>query len=78
MRCRIGMATDVSARVQRLKQDGIVPSRATYRTIKSDLTYEDANTLEIQMREACGPHCQGSPGGGHAPGKRWPVYRIDW
>ncbi len=78
MGCRIGVATDVAARVRRLKQDGIVPSRATYTTIKSDLTYEDANALEIQLREACGRHCQGSPGDGPVPGQRWSFYRIEW
>jgi len=78
MGCRIGIATDVADRVQKLKQDGIVPSFATYKTISSNLTYEDANAQEKKLRDDCGAHCQGRTGGGHVSGNKWFVYRIDW
>ena len=78
MGCRIGMATDVNARVKKLKEDGTVPQNATHYTIESGLTYEEANSREIEERDACGSHCEGSPGGGYVEGSVWSVYRIDW
>ena len=76
MACRVGMATDVAARVQRLKDDRIVPVRATYRTIESGLTYKQANAREQAIRERTG--CAGRSGGGYVAGRVWSVYRIDW
>jgi len=78
MPCRIGMATDVEKRVEQLKADGSVPIGATYRTLDSGLTYDEANARESDRRELCGPHCQGSAGGGYVSGRQWSVYRIDW
>ena len=78
MGCRIGMATDVAARVRQLKDDGTVPEKATYRTVKSDLTYSEANEKEIELRDKCGSHCEGRAGGGYKSGRVWSVYRIDW
>ena len=78
MGCRIGMATNVAARVNQLKADGAVPQGATYQTLDSGLTYSEANTKEIERRNACGPRCQGSAGGGYVSGRIWSVYRIDW
>ena len=78
MPCRIGMATNVANRVQQLKAQGQVPSKARYRTLVSGLTYKQANTEEIKRRNACGPSCQGQAGGGHVPGRVWSVYRVDW
>ena len=78
MGCRIGMATNVSARVQQLKDSGVIPYSATYRTLASDLTYDEANDQEVFARNYCGAHCQGQAGGGHVPGRVWKVYRIDW
>ena len=78
MACRIGMATDVAARVRQLKDAGTVPERATYRTLDSGLTYEEANKKEVARRDACGSHCQGQAGGGYKSGRVWSVYRIDW
>lgn len=78
MACRIGMATDVAARVRDLKRDGMVPSHATYRTLETGLTYQEANDREVARRAACGSHCEGNPGGGFVAGRVWSVYRIDW
>lgn len=78
MGCRIGMATDVAARVRKLKDAKLVPERATYRTLVSGLAYAEANTKEVALRAACGPHCQGQAGGGPKSGKVWSVYRVDW
>ena len=78
MACRIGMATDVARRVQELKDQRVVPSKATYRTLVSHLTYDEANAEETKRRTACGPHCQGRTGGGYVAGRAWSVYRIDW
>ena len=78
MACRIGMATDVAARVMQLKNSKTVPERATYKTLDSGLTYEEANKKEIARRAACGPHCQGQPGGGYKSGRVWSVYRVEW
>ena len=78
MACRIGMATEVAGRVQELKGSGVVPQRATYRTLVSGLTYKEANAEEIKRRNACGSHCQGQAGGGYVSGRVWSVYRIDW
>ena len=76
--CRIGMATNVAARVQELKSQGIVPQHATYRTLDSGLTYSEANVREASRRQTCGSHCEGSPGGGFVSGRVWSIYRIDW
>ena len=78
MACRIGMATDVAARVAQLKANGTVPANATYRTLKSGLTYSEANKEEAYRRTLCGPYCQGQAGGGFVGGRVWSVYRIDW
>lgn len=78
MGCRIGMATDVADRVRRLKDTNEVPAEATYRTLRSGMTYEEANTYENTARTNCGPHCQGHAGGGYVAGRVWSVYRIDW
>ena len=78
MACRIGMATNVAARVQQLKDEGTVPQSATYRTLDSGLTYREANAKEKARREACGWHCEGHAGGGFKSGRVWSVYRIDW
>ena len=77
MACRIGMANNVANRVKQLKDQGIVPSRATYRTLVSGLTYERANAEEARRRDACGPRCQGQAGGGYVAGRVWSVYRVD-
>ena len=78
MGCRIGMATDVAARVNQLKREGKVPQWAAYFTVESGLTYNEANTREKALRTECGPHCEGQPGGGYKTGPAWSVYRIDW
>lgn len=78
MGCRIGMATDVAARVRELKAGGMVPRNARYRTLDSGLTYSEANRREIARRDSCGPRCEGSLGGGFVSGRVWSVYRIDW
>lgn len=78
MACRIGMATNVAARVQQLKDAGIVPRIASYRILSSGLTYSEANQAEVSARQACGAHCQGQSGGGYVSGRVWSVYRIDW
>ena len=78
MACRIGMATDVASRVSQLKAQGTVPERATYRTLASGLTYDEANAREQESRQNCGRHCQGQAGGPYKAGKVWSVYRIDW
>lgn len=64
MACRIGMATDVEARVEKLKDDDIVPRRATYEIISnSPMKYREANETEEVLRRACGRHCEGKRGG---------------
>ena len=78
MPCRIGMATNVASRVNQLKKDGIVPQRATYKTLVSGMTYSEATAKEVELRKACGAHCQGSAGGGYVAGRVWSVYQIDW
>ena len=78
MACRIGMATDVAKRVQKLNDDGLVPDSATYRTLISGLTYKQANDEEEERRNACGAHCEGQAGGGFVSGQVWSVYRVDW
>ena len=78
MPCRIGMAANVALRVNQLKRDGSVPQGATYRTLESGMTYSEANAREVERRNECGVHCQGSAGGGYASGRVWSVYRIDW
>ncbi len=78
MGCRIGMATNVAARVQELKDEKVVPHGATYRTLASGLTYSEANAKEVSARNACGSRCEGSAGGGYKAGRVWSVYRIDW
>ena len=72
------MATDVVARVTRLKAFGVVPEAATYKTLDTGLTYAEANARESARRTLCGSHCQGSPGGQYVAGRVWSVYRIDW
>lgn len=78
MGCRIGMATNVATRVAQLKNDGLVPQKATPKTLKSGLTYEAANEKEKAARAACGSKCEGQSGGGYVSGKVWSVYRLDW
>jgi len=78
MGCRIGMATDVADRVRELKSQRLVPSHANYVVLASGLAYEDANHRERRERQACGPHCEGSPGGSYVSGNCWSVYRIIW
>ncbi len=75
------MSTDVAARIRRLKNEGTVPARAKYRTVKSNLTYEEANAEENDLRTGCllmGKKCEGHPGGAYKRGRVWSVYRIDW
>ena len=78
MACRIGMATNVAARVQQLKDERAVPGSAKYRTLDSGLTYREANAKEEARRTECGWHCEGQAGGGYKSGRVWSVYRIDW
>ena len=78
MGCRIGMSTNVNARVAELVQAGLVPSHAKYRTLKTGLTYDEANGHEVSERAICGPACQGNPGGQYVAGRVWNVYRLDW
>ena len=78
MGCRIGMATDVPARVRQLKDQGRVPEWAAYLVLESGLTYEQANTREKALRTDCGHACEGAAGGGYKSGPVWSVYRIDW
>ena len=78
MGCRIGMATNVADRVDELKDDGTVPQHATYRTLVSGLTYEEANAEEQERREKCGSHCEGACRRRYVAGSVWSVYRIDW
>lgn len=78
MGCRIGMATDVAARIQQLVNDGTVPGGARYGILRSNLTYEEATGLEASERAICGPYCAGHAGGGFVPGRVWSVYRVDW
>lgn len=40
---RIGMATNVSARVQQSEEAGVVPCSALYRILSSGLTYSEVN-----------------------------------
>ena len=76
--CRIGMATNVDARVAELKSQGEIPKHSSHYTIKKDLTYGQALNLEETKRKECGGHCAGSLGGGYKSGRVWSVYRIDW
>ncbi len=78
MGCGIGMATDVAARVNRLKDEGKVPQWAAWYAVESGLAREEANAMEKALRTECGPHCAGQPGGGFKSGRAWSVYRIDW
>ncbi len=78
MGCRIGMTTDVAARVRELKDEGLVPEQATHRILDECLTYEEANEKEEALRFACGRHCDGHSGGRYKGGRVWSVYRIDW
>ena len=78
MGCRIGMATDVPARVRQLKSRGAVPEWAAYLILESGLTYEEANERERALRTDCGFQCEGAAGGGYKTGPAWSVYRIDW
>lgn len=72
------MAINVPTRIGELKREGNVPSDAHYRTLRSDLTYEQANEYERAERKKCGSHCEGQTGGRRVPSARWSVYRIDW
>ncbi len=76
--CRIGMATDVEARISELKNAGTIPQKAIYYVLASGLTYKEANEMEKEFRELCGPHCQGHPGGGFKSGRVWSIYRANW
>lgn len=76
--CRIGMATDVEARISELKNVGTILQRARYYVLESGLTYNEANEKEKVYRENCGPHCEGHPGGGYKSGRVWSIYRADW
>ncbi len=76
MGCRIGMATDVAARVQALKRTRKVPEQARYKILKSGLTYNEAHDYEQRKRRETG--CDGSDGGLRKEGRVWSVYRIDW
>lgn len=76
MPCRIGMSTNVDARVQKLVDDGLVPAGAKYRVLMFGLTYEDANREEVRLQAEHG--CEGHPGGGYVSGRVWSVYRVDW
>ena len=78
MGCRIGMATNVEARVQELKAQGLVPKSARVRTLHIDLTYSRAMDYEKAERNLCGPECKGHVGGKYVSGRSWSVYRIDW
>ncbi len=78
MGCRIGMATDVPARVRQLKAEGRVPEWAAHLVLESGLTYEQANARGKSLRTDCGHECQGAAGGGFKRGPDWSVYRIDW
>ena len=72
------MATNVAARVRDLKDDGFVPENARCQTLDRGLTYDEANSREVTLRNACGSHCQGSAGGKPASGNVWSIYRLDW
>ena len=78
MVCRIGMATNVAARVAELKRQGKVPHGAACSILETGLTYKEASDTETRERNLCGRHCQGQEGGGYASGRVWSVYRIDW
>lgn len=78
MGCRIGMATDVAARVSELWAEEKVPEHAEYEILNTGLTYDDANFEEGWRRAECGDHCEGHSGGEYVPGLVWSVYRIDW
>ena len=78
MGCRIGMATDVEERLVELLDDELIPPDAEYETLRTGLTYAEANKVEVALRKACGPGCDGQAGGGYKEGKVWSVYRVDW
>ena len=78
MGCRIGMATDIPARIGELMRDRTVSSYARYRILKSGLTYKKANEYEYAQRKQCGSRCEGQPGGRSVASNGWSVYRIDW
>ena len=78
MGCRIGMATEVKARVKELVEEELVPAKHELTILRSRLNYDQANLLEQQFRRACGPQCDGQAGGSRVPGNVWCVYRLDW
>lgn len=78
MACRIGMATDVDARVIELQKAYAVPPTATYRILATGLTYGEATRKEAVHRANCGQHCKGTLAGKRVAGRIWSVYRIDW
>jgi len=78
MGCRIGMATNVMARVRQLKDEGIIPTWARCTILSYGMNYHQANAHENAARFNRGPNCEGQAGGGYVPGNVWSVYRIDW
>ena len=65
--------------VEKLKDNDIVPRRATYEIVSNSPTkYREADETEEVLRRACGRHCEGKRGGKFVPGKVWHIYRIDW
>ena len=78
MGCRIGMSTDVEARVDTLKAEETVPQSVECTILESGLTYDQATKLEKKLREECGPNCDGDVGGKRVEGKQWDVYRLEW
>lgn len=78
MGCRIGMETDVDERIEELIEQRLVPKTTECTIIESELTYDEANQLEIESLDDCGSECDGHPGGRGVLGPVWSVYRLDW
>lgn len=78
MKCMIGMAIDVSARVRTLKANGVVPKRARRSLIQTRLTYNRAVQVAADEIGACGGDCIAGDAGEFVSGRVWAVYRVDW
>jgi len=78
MTCRIGMTTDVTHRVERLKATRHVPCHATLTILSEQMTYESALRMEAELRTQCGFRCEGADGAPRVGGYVWTVYRLDW
>lgn len=75
MTCRIGMSSDLQKRIEYWRQR--CPSNFSYQILASDMTYEEAQAMEVLEARKCGVTCEQAPGGKRVSGRVYSVYRVD-